>query len=67
MAVVNFPDLTAPENGKVELIQHDQRTGPWIAKYECNYGYVLSGPSTLVCLDEYWTDKPPKCILQGTT
>uniref|UniRef100_A0A1A9UCN5 Uncharacterized protein n=1 Tax=Glossina austeni TaxID=7395 RepID=A0A1A9UCN5_GLOAU len=58
---VMCPTLLAPENGKLLTTKYDQHFGD-IIKFQCNFGYIMSGSSSLLCLSSgQWNGTVPEC------
>ena len=53
------PPLTAPDGGTLDL---STTTNGSVARYTCNSGYTIDGPSERECqADETWTGVDPVC------
>lgn len=35
-----------------------------LARFQCSHGYTLIGPTTIVCLQDRWSEPPPICVSQ---
>lgn len=56
------PTLTAPENGKLLTTIAKHHFGDLI-KFQCNFGYIMSGSSSLLCLSSgQWNATVPECM-----
>ena len=65
MAAVNCGDLTAPDNGIVDLNNGTRLSS--IAKYHCNTGYNLQGDAERTCTEEgVWSGNSPVCESKPT-
>ncbi|CAL8073223.1 unnamed protein product [Orchesella dallaii] len=36
-----------------------------IARFQCSHGFMLIGPTTIVCLRDRWSEQPPICVRGG--
>lgn len=55
------PDLTAPENGVLLSTKEKYHFGD-LASFQCNFGYVMSGSSSLLCTSTgVWNGSIPEC------
>ncbi|XP_077268738.1 sushi, von Willebrand factor type A, EGF and pentraxin domain-containing protein uif isoform X1 [Temnothorax americanus] len=58
---VMCPPLTAPENGKLLSTKEQHHFGDLI-RFQCNFGYVLSGSSAVICTSAgVWNGTIPEC------
>ncbi|KAI8115214.1 CUB and sushi domain-containing protein 1 [Lucilia cuprina] len=58
---VMCPSLLEPENGKLLTDKNDHHFGD-IVKFQCNFGYIMSGSSSLLCLSSgQWNGTVPEC------
>lgn len=56
------PTLTSPENGKLLSTKKNYHFGD-LVKIQCDFGYVMSGSSSLHCLSNgQWNGTIPECI-----
>lgn len=56
------PSLEAPENGQILSTQKQYHFGDLI-KVQCDFGYVMSGASSLLCLSSgQWNGTLPACM-----
>lgn len=55
------PPLIEPENGKLLTDKDNHHFGD-IIKFQCNFGYIMSGSSSLLCLSSgQWNGTVPEC------
>lgn len=55
------PSLTAPENGVLLSTKEKYHFGQ-LARFQCNFGYIMSGSSALLCLSTgEWNGTVPEC------
>lgn len=55
------PELTPPENGKLLTTKEKHHFGD-LVKIQCNFGYVMAGSSSLLCLSSgQWNGTVPEC------
>lgn len=58
--------LTAPENGKLLTSKVQHHFGDLI-NFQCNFGYVMSGSASLLCLSSgQWNATVPECMCKYT-
>ncbi|XP_032681239.1 sushi, von Willebrand factor type A, EGF and pentraxin domain-containing protein 1 isoform X1 [Odontomachus brunneus] len=58
---VMCPPLTAPENGKL-LSTKKQHHFADLVRFQCNFGYVLSGSAAVICTSSgAWNGTVPEC------
>lgn len=58
---VMCPTLESPENGLLLTTQKDHHFGDMVA-FQCDFGYVMSGSSNLVCMSNgQWNATLPEC------
>ncbi|XP_012280254.1 sushi, von Willebrand factor type A, EGF and pentraxin domain-containing protein 1 [Orussus abietinus] len=58
---VMCPAVDAPENGKILSTKEEFHFGDTI-RFQCNFGYVLSGSSTILCTSSgVWNGTTPTC------
>uniref|UniRef100_A0A182Y3Y1 Notch n=1 Tax=Anopheles stephensi TaxID=30069 RepID=A0A182Y3Y1_ANOST len=56
------PALSDPENGKLLSSELQHHFGD-VVRFHCNFGYVLSGSSSLACMSNgNWNASMPKCL-----
>ncbi|ODN02891.1 CUB and sushi domain-containing protein 2 [Orchesella cincta] len=36
-----------------------------LARFQCSHGFMLIGPTTIVCLRDRWSEQPPICVRGG--
>lgn len=54
--------LTAPENGKLLTSKVQHHFGDLVS-FQCNFGYVMSGSASLLCLSSgQWNSTVPECM-----
>lgn len=59
---VRCPDLEAPENGQILTSKNQQNFGD-LVRFQCNFGYVMSGSSSLLCMSNAkWNASVPECM-----
>lgn len=59
---VMCPALTVPENGKL-LTTKAKHHFDDVVRFQCNFGYVMSGSSSLRCLSNgQWNASVPECM-----
>ncbi|XP_055635764.1 uncharacterized protein LOC129775276 isoform X1 [Toxorhynchites rutilus septentrionalis] len=59
---VTCPTLTSPENGKLLTNKTEHHFGD-VAHFQCNFGYVISGSTSLLCMSTgEWNATAPECI-----
>lgn len=55
-------DLVAPENGKLLTSKIEHHFGD-LVKFQCDFGYVMSGSASLLCLSSgQWNATVPECM-----
>lgn len=55
------PTLESPENGVILSTKKNYHFGD-LVKIQCNFGYVMSGSSALLCLSSgQWNGTVPEC------
>jgi hypothetical protein len=56
------PPLTPPENGQLLGDKFEHHFGD-VAQFSCDFGYVMSGSSSLVCMSNgKWNATVPECM-----
>ncbi|GAB0094394.1 sushi, von Willebrand factor type A, EGF and pentraxin domain-containing protein 1 [Sergentomyia squamirostris] len=59
---VMCPQLTSPENGKLLTTKAQHHFGDLVS-FQCNFGYVMSGSASLLCLSNgQWNASVPECM-----
>jgi len=59
---VMCPTLTPPDNGKLLTTKSKHHFGD-VIQFQCNFGYVMSGSSSLSCLSNgQWNASVPECM-----
>lgn len=59
---VRCPDLEAPENGQLLTNKLQHNFGDLI-RFQCSFGYVMSGSSSLLCMSNgKWNATVPECM-----
>ncbi|XP_055681349.1 sushi, von Willebrand factor type A, EGF and pentraxin domain-containing protein 1 isoform X2 [Lutzomyia longipalpis] len=59
---VMCPSLVAPENGKLLTTKAQHHFGDLVS-FQCNFGYVMSGSASLLCLSSgQWNATVPECM-----
>lgn len=56
------PNLLSPENGKLLTSKLQHNFGDLI-QFQCNFGYIMSGSSSLLCMSNgQWNSTVPECM-----
>ncbi|KAL7042588.1 hypothetical protein ACKWTF_001212 [Chironomus riparius] len=59
---VQCPNLDAPENGQLLTSKLQHNFGD-LVRFSCNFGYIMSGSSSLVCMSNgKWNATVPECM-----